>query len=140
MVKLNANINRTAPATIAGFAATLGAVTVAPALVATIGFAGRINRTLNNGRSRLRLNLRNSSGNGFLRYGTRYNRHGGQWGDLHHRLRQHAITIQVILNRGNQKIVNYFIVNWELDKSLILGTFVMNRINAGLSLGYLVKS
>jgi hypothetical protein len=130
---LNANINRTA-ATALVPAAALRAIAVAAAFIAALGFGGRIDSALNNGCGRLRLHLGHRLGYSFLRHGSRCNRHGWEWGYLHKLLPRNTVNMVLLLREYNQKILNHFVVNYKLDKSLILRLFNEIRGDKGLSL------
>jgi len=134
VANLNANIDRTAPATFIASTA-FASVTVALVLIAPILFAGRVNRPLNNGCSRLSLNLRYSSGYGFRRNQPRSNWTRGERRNLHGFLPQAKVNqLATILVEFNQKIVNLFVVEWELDKLLIINLFsLVRKDNIGLS-------
>jgi hypothetical protein len=127
---LNANINGTATvATGATFIApaTFSPVTIAPAFVPTIGFAGWINRALNNGRRSLRLNLGQDFVDGLLRYRPRINWNGGKRGNLHGILP--SDRRETILPELYQKNINHFVFKLNLDKLLIFNLFSLVQGN-----------
>jgi hypothetical protein len=103
----NANINGTAATALV--AATLSAITIASAFVATLGFAGRVNGALRNGHGSLRLNLRHRFGYSLRLNDPRGNRQGRKRGNLHTNL-----TKLFLMNTGRiiagyyKKSINYF--------------------------------
>lgn len=124
---LNTNIDgAAAPA----FVAALAPVAVASGFVASVGFAGRIDRALNNGCSRLRLNLGQDFGHSLLRNRPRSDRHGGKRGYLHDSLPgQLPGQLTAILAKHGQKIINHFMLGWIAYNSLILNLFNFTDAN-----------
>ena len=124
--ELNANID--GAAAVATFIATaaFGAITVATAFVAFIGFGRRIDSVLDYRRSSLSLNLWNGFRYCFLRYSPRRYRDGGKWRNLHNRLPQQITNYYnvVILYDYNQKIINHLVMKSPLDKLLLFKCFL----------------
>ena len=123
MTNSNANIDRAAAT---AFAATtaFGSVLVTPALAAAIRFARWVNSALNDGRSRLSLNLGHRPRDCFLRHNRGCNRHCGGRGDLHGFLQTRFIQrLPQIVSKYHKKIINQSMVKWAQDKLLICSRF-----------------
>lgn len=126
----NLNINLAASAATPVGVPTFGLLVLATATVSTVGFARRINGTLNDGRSRLGLNLGQDFCDGLLRYRSWRNGHRGGGGHLHETLpARSSYQSRRILSGFYQKIINHFMVQWALDKLLIFNHFGLVKGN-----------
>jgi hypothetical protein len=137
---LNPKINRAAAAVFIAAAPTaLIAVGLTAGSVTFFGFTGRVNRTLNNGFNRLRLDLRGNFGHGVLSNQTRWNLRRGNGWNIHAHLPTELLRcIWAILPAFSQKIINHFMVCLGVVKLLIVNIFNLNTDvifdNTGLSL------
>jgi hypothetical protein len=118
MLLLDANIDRTAALTIAATFAAGGFFLIGLGFLSALGAGRGIDRTLQEGRGGLGLNLGNRSGNGVLGLGRGKNRNW-HWSDLHEDPPgSTAAIILQFLHVRNEEMVNRFGVNLILKKSL----------------------
>ena len=131
--RLNTDINGTATATF--IAAAFSTIAIATAFGAAFRLGRGVNSTLNDGRSRLGLNLGHFGRSVLCRHPLR-NWQGGKGGYLHRiLLKQPFILIPPILANYNQNIVNHFMFKSILDKLLIFNRLALiGGSNKGLSL------